>query len=247
MPKILKTQGICLGSQRLRESSKIVTFYTEHHGKLAFIGKGARNPSSKFGSALEIFGLAELIFYKTERKQVYTLSDAFLIDSFSTLKIPDKYLYAHQIVELVFRATSLEDPNHKLYLLLHNALKILDSSRSAKSKNYQSLLSAYYLKVISILGFKPELRHCVVCKNPKGAYFSIERGGVVCSSDKHQATDRTYGMQYIKTIKYLLNTPLSKSLQFSPSQLTLKLAQDYAKYHLENVQINSLQFDPDNK
>jgi DNA repair protein RecO (recombination protein O) len=247
MPKILKTKGICLGSQRVRESSKIITFYTEHHGKLTFIGKGARNPSSKFGSALEIFGLAELIFYKTEPKQVYTLSDAFLIDPFSTLKIPDKYLYAHQIVELILRATSLEDPNHKLYLLLHNALKILDANRFTKSKNHQSLLSAYYLKVMSILGFKPELRHCVVCKNPKGAYFSIEHGGVVCGSDKHNIIDSTYGIQYIKTIKYLLSTPLSKSLQFSPPQLTLKLTQDYAKYHLENVQINSLQFNPDNK
>jgi DNA repair protein RecO len=129
---------------------------------------------------------------------------------------------------------------------LNNTLKILDLNHSAKSKNYQSLLSAYYLKVISILGYKPELRHCVICKNPKGAYFSIEHGGVVCSSDKHQTSERTYGIQYIKTIKYLLSTPLSKSLQFSSPQLTLKLAQDYARYHLEDIQINSLRFDPEN-
>jgi len=246
MPKILKTKGISLGSHRMRESSKIVTFYTEDYGKLALLAKGARNPKSKFGAALEILTLSELIFYRTERKQVYTLSDAFLIDSFPTLKLPDKYLYAHQIVELILRTTSLEDPNHKLYSLLCSGLKILDSNKSPKLKNYSSFLSAFYFKAVSILGFNPELRHCIICKNPKGAYFNIERGGIICSSSKHYKSDNTYGIQYIKTIKHLLFTPLLKSLQFSAPALTLKLAQDYTRYHLEDIQINSLRFNPEN-
>jgi DNA repair protein RecO (recombination protein O) len=246
MPKILKTKGISLGSHRMRESSKIVTFYTEHYGKLSLLAKGARNPKSKFGAALEILTLSELIFYRTEHKQVYTLSDAFLIDSFPTLKLPDKYLYAHQIIEIILRTTSLEDPNHKLYSLLYSGLKILDSNKSPKPKNYCSFLSAYYFKAVSILGFKPELRHCVICKNLKATYFNIERGGVVCGSNKHFKPDITYGVQYIKTVKYLLTAPLLKSLQFSAPKLTLKLAQDYVKYHLENIQMNSMQYNPDN-
>lgn len=245
MPKILKTKGICLTTRALRESSKLATFYTEQFGKLAFLGKGARNPKSKFGSTLEIFALSELIFYRTELRPVYILSDATLVDAFTNLQLPDRFFYANQIVELILRATAFEDPNHRLFSLAYSALRNLNHTVSKKPVNYSSLLGAYFLKAISILGFKPELRHCVLCKNPKIAYFSIERGGVVCASAKHPKPNNIINAEYSKMIKYLLFIPLSKTLGFSIPKFTQKLIQDYLTYHLEKIELHSLQFNPD--
>jgi len=247
MPKIIKTKGICLLSRPLRETSKFVTFYTEHFGKISFLCKGARNPKSKFGSALEIFSLAELIFYRNETRPVYFLSDASLVDSFPSLKQHDKFIYANQIVELMLRAVGYEDTNHKLFNLLYSVLKNLDSTRTKKIAHYHSLLSAYFLKGVSLLGFKPELRYCVLCKNSKAVYFSIEKGGLVCDSSKHVKPNICYGLEQIKAIKYLLSNPLSKSLHFSISRPTYKLVQDYLTYHLENVTLHSLRFVPEIK
>jgi len=245
MPKILKTQGMCLASHPVRETTKLVTFYTDNFGKISFIAKGARNPKSKFGSALEIFTLSDLIFYKTESKLTYLLSDATLIDAFSDLKSADKFFYASQITELILRATSNEDPNHKLFTLLHSALRNLETAPHKKSANFPSLIAAYFLKAISILGYKPELRHCVLCKNTKPSFFSIEVGGVVCNSNKHHKPKNTVAVEYAKIFKHLLSTPLSKTTNFSISKFTSKLIQDYITYHLEKIELHSLQFNPD--
>jgi DNA repair protein RecO (recombination protein O) len=249
--KTIKTKAICLVSRPLRETSKLVTFFTETLGKLAFVAKGARNPKSKFGSALETFALSELIFFKTEPKPVYILSDVNLIDVFPSLKNTNKFIYANQIVELLLRSIGYEDPNYKLFNLLYATLKNLDSdsrtspkamptAHSKKTSNYQSLLGAYFLKAISLLGFKPELRHCVVCKHPKPTYFSIEKGGVICERDKHAILSNLYSVQHIKAIQYLLTNPLSKSMRLAIPQDTLKLIQNYLTYHLDEVKLHSL-------
>ncbi len=245
MPKILKTKGICLATRISRETSKLVTFYTEQFGKITFLCKGARNPKSKFGSALEIFTLSELIFYRTESKPVYLLSDATVIDSFSGLHSSDKFFYANQIDELILRAVSNEDPNHRLFLLLCSALKNLNQANTKKSMNLPSLVGAYFLKAISILGFKPELRYCVLCNNAKPKYFSIEAGGVVCNSIKHPKSQNAVDAEYAKIFKHLLSMPLSKTINFSISKFTQKLIQDYITYHLEKIKLHSLQFTPD--
>ena len=53
MPRnIVKTRAIVLRTMRMGETSRLVTFYSEEHGKLKATAKGARKPRSKFGAAL---------------------------------------------------------------------------------------------------------------------------------------------------------------------------------------------------
>jgi DNA repair protein RecO (recombination protein O) len=246
VPKILKTKGICLSSRETRETSKLTNFYTEKLGKVAFVGKGARNPKSKFGSALEIFSLSELIFYRSESKAVYTLSDAAIINDFQNLKHSNKFLYANQIIELPLRAVNFEDPNPQLFDLLNLALQVLNQTSAKKTEHYSSLLGAYFLKAISLLGYKPELNNCTICNNEKIVHFSIEHGGAICSDPKHIKADSLYGLEQVKTMRYLLTNPLSKSMRLSTSQTTLKAIQDYITYHLEKVKLHSFDFTPSN-
>lgn len=242
MPKIIKTQGICLSSRKIRETSKIATFYTKNFGKLNFICKGARNPKSRFGASLELFTLSEIIFYKKEQKSIYTLSDTTLKDSYPTLKTLEKFFYASQIAELILRTTYAEDPNAQLFSLLVSTLHNLNSVEHKKKSNYMSLLAAYFLKAVTILGFKPELKHCVICKNQKVSCFSIDLGGVVCNSPTHTHTNNTYGINHIKSLSYLLNNPIKKSLNFSITKQTLDLVQNFLLFHLEKINLHSLNF-----
>ncbi|MEO0084719.1 MAG: DNA repair protein RecO [candidate division WOR-3 bacterium] len=230
MRKIVKTQGICLVSHPWHETSKIVTFFTEKFGKITFVAKGARRPKSKFGSCLEIFTLSELIFNRTEIKPIYTLVDTNLINNFQNLQSPTKFFFANEIVKLILNSVPYEDPNPKLFSLILSALKILNQSANKRTANYNSLLNGYYLKAISILGYKPQFKNCVLCKNPKVAYFSIRCGGVICLN--HSKPDDAIEIQQIKIIKYLLNIPLVKTLEFTITKLTQKIIQDYIAYYL---------------
>ncbi|MCX7784984.1 MAG: DNA repair protein RecO [candidate division WOR-3 bacterium] len=239
MPRIIRTKGICLVSRNFRETSKSVIFYTEAYGKIALIAKGARKSLSKFGSSLEPFVCSELIFYKTEPKSIYILSDASLIDGLLNLKCTNKYFYANQIVELILRTVNFEDPNPNLFRLLYSALKTLNSANS--SNNFSSLVTAYFLKTISILGYQPELRWCIVCKNSKTNGFSIKKGGVLCANHIF-LDDEIYGKEHIKPLRYLLTAPLEKTLKTSIPQSTAKLVENYINYHLDKVQLHSLRF-----
>ncbi len=241
MPKILKTKAICLASKRIRETSKIVTFFTEKYGRVSLLAKGARNPKSKFGSALELFTCAEVIFYQSELKTVYTLSDAIIVESFTNLKHPDKFFYANQLAELILRTTFFEDRNQKIYDILHSALYLLNSTRYKKKSNYSSLLVGFYIKIIALLGFKPELKHCVVCQSPKPMWFSIEHGGVICNSHTQTHPESVSDISDIKSMRYLLASSISRSLNFSIGKKTLDLVKKYLFYHLEEVDIHSLE------
>lgn len=209
---------------------------------MSFIAKGARNPKSKFGSALEIFTHAEIIFYKSVPKSVYTLSDAIPINFFPNLKYPDKFFYANQLIELIHRTSAPEDSNQSIYNLLLSSLNILDTTRYKKKSNYMSLVTAFFLKTAAMLGYQPELNHCVLCKNTKASFFSIECGGIICNSENHHQYDCIYGINHIKSMRYLLTNPLNKSINFSIAKSTLELVQNYLVYHLEKVNLHSLKY-----
>lgn len=239
MPKIIRSKGICLLVRPLRETSKTVIFYTEQFGKLTLVAKGARKPTSKFGASLEPFVCSELIFYKTEPKSVYTLSDAALIDNWSNLKFANKYFYANQIVELILRAVNFEDPNPKLFRLLYSALKVLNTAPS--DNNLSSLVTAFFLKAISVLGYQPELRWCVVCQSLKSIAFSIKKGGLLCAN--HLFLDNTvYGKENINPLRELLTASLSKTLHISIPDSISKLVKDYITFHLDKINLHSLRF-----
>ena len=54
------TAAILLRRIKLTESSLIVTWFTEAHGKLKTVAKGARRPRSPFAGRLDLFFAAEI-------------------------------------------------------------------------------------------------------------------------------------------------------------------------------------------
>jgi recombinational DNA repair protein (RecF pathway) len=49
------TPAILLRKMKLTETSLIVTWLTEHHGKLKTVAKGARQAKSRFAGRLDLF------------------------------------------------------------------------------------------------------------------------------------------------------------------------------------------------
>ena len=86
MPNIVKTEGIVLKRMDFRETSRIVTLYTKSFGKIKVLAKGVRRPKSKFGSSLETLTRTAIVFYKREQKDLYTISEGDILDSFERLR-----------------------------------------------------------------------------------------------------------------------------------------------------------------
>jgi DNA repair protein RecO (recombination protein O) len=223
MRRIIRSEALCLRVQDYHESSKLVTFFTLEHGRVCCLAKGARRLRSKFGAALDLFARSHIIYYSRENRTLLTLSDAELVHSFSGLALtPERFLAAEQMTEFALRVIQLHDPSPQVYQLLVNYLSTLEacaatrhSSLATRNSPYSALVCSFLLKAASFLGFRPELRRCLICRRPiepqRPAYFEPGRGGIICA---RCAGDRPRGTRLdpanLDTLAFLLYTPATE-------------------------------------
>ena len=60
---------------------------------------------------------------------------------------------------------------------------------------FPALVCSFLLKAASFLGFRPELRRCLICRRPiensRPAYFDAGRGGIICPRCAGERRDMT--------------------------------------------------------
>ena len=122
--------AILLRRVRLTESSLIVTWLTERHGKLKTVAKGARRPRSAFAGLLDLFFAAELTFSRSRRSELHALREVSLTDPREGLRqIYPRTQLAAYFVELIDLTTELEHPAPEIFDLLRRGLDYLCAHR----------------------------------------------------------------------------------------------------------------------
>jgi hypothetical protein len=161
---LIKTEAIVLQCRNYRETSKIVTFYTESHGKIRGIAKGVRSSKSRWGGALQSMAYLNLFFYFKENKDLYLISNAEYVKLYKSISGDfDKMQTGYNIIELVSRTTADNQHNPQIFSLLKNTLGMLELA----TKNYINLLFYFEFKLCALLGFEIE---------PKMLDFRLNRG-----------------------------------------------------------------------
>ena len=180
---IVKTDALVLRSYKYGDTSKIVVLYSKAFGKIKVIAKGARNPKSKFGSALESITEIAAIFYSKEGRELHTLSQADPIHAFAGLKSSiEKLSYASAIVELTDRLVIGEEPNIGLYRALQGCLSGIER---APQELAEKLLWYFQLRVADLFGYRPQFVRCVHCSQEVTdgcSKFDLAQGGMTCEN-----------------------------------------------------------------
>lgn len=195
---IVTSEAVVLRTRKFRETSVIATLYTRAFGKVSMIAKGARQRKGRFGSALQPMNFVKAVFYWKETKDLHLLSQCDLVEQFSGLSDNlERMAPALSIVELVDLVAHSEEENGPLFALLVDVLRALNSA----TKN--TFLALYYfeMKLLDLLGFRPELRHCVECGrqldekalSAKGD-LRLSPNGLVC----HSCAERGLGIESVK-------------------------------------------------
>src|SRR5437762_3226028 len=65
-----KSAAVVIGSFDLGESDRVITFYSREYGKVRGVAKASRRMRSRFGGALELFTLGQLVFFDTGRSDL---------------------------------------------------------------------------------------------------------------------------------------------------------------------------------
>jgi DNA repair protein RecO (recombination protein O) len=171
--------AVVVGSFPLGESDRVVTFFTREFGRLRGVAKAARRLKSRFGGALELFTLGELVFFDTGRSELVRVDHFDVTHPFAGLREDLETLgEAAWIVEIVARTTGERDRQPALYGLLVRALRAMEvAPRPAR------VAVCFGVRCLDVLGHRPRLDRCVECGRaypfPRPA---LGEGGLVCEA-----------------------------------------------------------------
>ncbi len=143
------SEGIILNRRSFGEADRIINIFTRKYGKLSFIAKGVRRPSSKKRGHLEVFN--NISFQASSGKGMDILTEAQVIDNFSEIRSDlTKVAVAYYLLEVVNRTTRDGEPHEEVYELLLKYLHKLGTSNHLKK-----LRTEFASFLLTLLGYWP--------------------------------------------------------------------------------------------
>lgn len=185
-----KTEAVVLNSFDFGESDRLVVFYSSGFGKLRAVAKGARRSRRRFVGNLEPTCHVRLMFFHPGKGELVRAEDATLIAGFNTLRSSiESYMLACYMLELADEMTREGMVQAGVLSLLVDFLGLLEGTVSnGNGATGPSVVRFFEIKLLSMLGYMPQLKACVACGDGVsdtggsggGVYFSSDRGGLVC-------------------------------------------------------------------
>ena len=176
MPGLYRDEGVVLRAIKLGEADRIVTIFTQGHGKIRAVAKGIRKTTSKFGARLEPTTRVALQCYKGRDLDIVTQAET--LESNRVLREEYALLTrAIPMLEAVDQVAQDREANPALYRMLTGALRALATTRNPL------VTPAFFWKLLSLEGFHPYLDACVRCEG-EGPFTAIDLGdgGVLCAT-----------------------------------------------------------------
>lgn len=230
----IKTEALILKTIPFKETSKIVRVYTRDKGKIAAIARGASRPKSDFRGKLDPLNYIEVIIYYKESRQVQTLGDIELLDSFlSDSRDLASVYYAVAILESLDKFIDGTEDNSEVFTLTSKTLQRVD-----KEPQFARLLLVYYLlQLADIMGYRINLVNCSICnKKLKKGFYNTSEDHLICAKCSYP-NDMELSAQEIDFFRTIFNqTPESiKLTSFSDVDVTGagKFLLKYLGWHME--------------
>jgi DNA repair protein RecO (recombination protein O) len=172
-----KAAALVIGSFPLGESDRVVTFFSREYGKVRGVAKAARRMRSRFGGALELFTLGQLVFFDTGHSDLVRIDHFDVVEPFARVREDlDRLAQAAWIVECVGRLTADRDPNAGLYGVVNRSLRAMDAAAAP-----MRVAVCFGVRCLDALGHRPRLDRCVACGRPYPFVRpALDEGGVVC-------------------------------------------------------------------
>ncbi len=215
-----RTKAFVLRKMNLGEADQIITLYTFSNGKVKAIAKGVRKPQSRNVGNLELLNLIDVLLIPGKSFEIIT--QVKVEDSFQTLKKDLASLASvYYLLEIVDKFAMENEENVELFNLFKDFLEQTVNNHGFKNSFN---LNAFEFKLVGLLGFAPELFHCVKCHQKligsRKQYFSNALGGVVCENCRNVPRsgapprageiDNKLSENSIKILRFILQNDLNR-------------------------------------
>lgn len=235
-PRNYQTDAIVIKKTKLGEADTILTFYTPDRGKIQGFARSLRKTKSKMAGHLELLTYSRVTFARG--RNLDTITGSQTIDSFIPLKNDFKLMsYALYIIELVNQFTPEHYEDYNIFQLLLETLKNL-----CQADDIESLLRFFEIHLLSEVGYRPQLQHCVNCRKelePVTNTFSPVSGGVLCPDCSFKSASVLFSLSVnaLKVLRFFQNNDYDAASRLKvPSELSTELERTirgYIRYLLE--------------
>lgn len=209
--ELLKTDGVVLKRTYFGEKDAIIKILTREAGLISASAKGIKNIKSKLAAGCSVFCLSDFVL--KPGKDMYIVTQSSQKEGFFGLASNiERLSFATYFAELTCAFNPSADDAKLILPLLLNTLYLLSNS----NKNMELIKCVFELRMLSSLGFSPELDCCVVCGDTeKLSFFSAESGGVVCRNCCNIKDASIITSNTVAAMRYAQNADDKKAFSFT--------------------------------
>jgi DNA repair protein RecO (recombination protein O) len=171
---------IVLKEVQYKDYDKILQCFSKKNGKIQVMARNARRANNENMSIAQIMNHSQVNIYLN--KDMYILTNGSVINHFYEMRNNfESYVYGSYVLEILNHVLQENENYSKVFDMSVKILQMLE--KHPDKMDY--FIAAYEIKLISILGYKPELDTCSHCGgNDQAFIFSIDGGGIVCNKCK---------------------------------------------------------------
>ena len=176
--RTVKTKGIIIAEKMMSDFDKMLTILTPNMGKIECMAKGARRPKSLLMAGTQFLCFGDYLLYKGSEN--YSMNSCETIELFYNIRIDlDKLKYAAYITKIINDVTTENQNNYKVLQIFLNTLYVISNT----DKDLELVTSIFRIRLLSIIGYRPEIQECKICKQKENlSKFSIKDNGFKCAN-----------------------------------------------------------------
>jgi len=247
---VTDTEALVLRQVKTLNGRRMLLLFTKKFGKISVgtnITEGGKNKSAL---AVRPFTYGRYELFKS--RESYNLNSGQVLRSYYSLgEDLDKYMAASYVLELTEKLLAEDLPQPRLFSLLLDFFDALEK----RTKKHDTLVMAYMVKALDIMGTMPGTRQCSVCgaENPQ-RFFSVEEGGMICPDcaqnllKEHNNEPLIYDTNFgiVNILRYFQKEPLASFEKLALDEEILKklraIIKSYMAYHLDIGKLKSEDF-----
>lgn len=207
----IKTSGVVLKRTFVGENDAIIKILTTELGLVSASVKGIKSMKSKLKAGSTVFSYSD--FLLKPKGEIYIMSQAVQKEGFYGLASNiERLSYASYFADLLVNLSPSKEDAKDLIPLLLNAFYLLSNT----SKSMDIIKCVFELKVLSHLGYAPELSECIFCgEENKLMFFSAKEGGCVCTLCGAKSDTSIISENALLAMRYALSSDDKKAFSFT--------------------------------
>ena len=181
-------------------------------------------------AATQFLCFGEYVLYKSGN--TYSINSCETIEVFYNIRTDlDKLNYASHMTKIINDVTTENQNSYRILQLILNTLYVI----SETYKNLSLVNSVFTLRLLSIIGFRPQIEECKDCKTKDDlTYFSFKDSGFKCSACSKQDKGAVAISPSTKdAIRYIVLADAKKLFSFEIPEDSIKELEIISKIYLE--------------